>query len=107
MGRPQRSAAQASRRSARAAVPIKNEASPRSSRSKHNFSLDDPEQVERDLNAQLKLMGLYAANTTGGTATASFVLSQISFTATNTIRTIAAGDVRPSCCVAGQVCWIR
>ena len=66
MGRPQRSAAAGpSRRSARAASTIKNERITRSSRAKHSYALDDPEQVERDLNAQLKRMGLYAANTTG------------------------------------------
>ena len=66
MGRPQRSAAAGpSRRSTRAASTIKNERITRSSRAKHSYALDDPEQVERDLNAQLKRMGLYAANTTG------------------------------------------
>nr|QBH67609.1 hypothetical protein UEMT_2075 [Ustilago esculenta] len=66
MGRPQRStAAGPSRRSTRAASTIKNERITRSSRAKHSYSLDDPEQVERDLNTQLKRMGLYAANTTG------------------------------------------
>lgn len=66
MGRPQRSAAPGpSRRSTRAASTIKNERITRSSRAKHSYALDDPEQVERDLNAQLKRMGLYAANTTG------------------------------------------
>lgn len=66
MGRPQRSAAAGpSRRSARAATTIKNERITRSTRSKHSHFLDDPEQMERDLNAQLKRMGLYAANTTG------------------------------------------
>lgn len=66
MGRPQRNAAAGpSRRSARAASTIKNERITRSSRNKHSYALDDPEQVERDLNAQLKRMGLYAANTTG------------------------------------------
>lgn len=66
MGRPPRSAAAGpSRRSARAASTIKNERITRSSRAKHSHSIDDPEQVERDLNAQLKRMGLYAANTTG------------------------------------------
>lgn len=66
MGRPQRNAAAGpSRRSARAAATIKNERITRSSRAKNSYALDDPEQVERDLNAQLKRMGLYAANTTG------------------------------------------
>ncbi|TKY86051.1 hypothetical protein EX895_004876 [Sporisorium graminicola] len=66
MGRPQRSAvAGPSRRTTRAASTLKNERITRSSRSKHSYALDDPEQVERDLNAQLKRMGLYAANTTG------------------------------------------
>lgn len=37
----------------------------RSSRGKHSYPLGDPEQVERDLNQQLKRMHLYAANTTG------------------------------------------
>ncbi|KAJ1019991.1 hypothetical protein NDA16_004272 [Ustilago loliicola] len=66
MGRPQRNAAAGpSRRSARAASTIKNERITRSSRNKHSYALDDPEQVERDLNTQLKRIGLYAANTTG------------------------------------------
>ncbi|SPO32348.1 uncharacterized protein UTRI_02905 [Ustilago trichophora] len=66
MGRPQRNAAAGpSRRSTRAASTIKNERITRSSRAKHSYALDDPEQIERDLNAQLKRMGLYAANTTG------------------------------------------
>ncbi|EST05889.1 Ovarian tumor, otubain [Kalmanozyma brasiliensis GHG001] len=66
MGRPPRNAAAGpSRRSARPASTIKNERITRSSRSKNSHALDDPEQVERDLNAQLKRMGLYAANTTG------------------------------------------
>lgn len=66
MGKPQRNAAAGpSRRSARAASTIKNERITRSSRNKHSYALDDPEQAERDLNAQLKRMGLYAANTTG------------------------------------------
>ncbi|CDU23164.1 uncharacterized protein SPSC_01794 [Sporisorium scitamineum] len=66
MGRAQRSAAAGpSRRTTRAASTIRNERITRSSRAKHSYALDDPEQVERDLNAQLKRMGLYAANTTG------------------------------------------
>ncbi|SJX66137.1 uncharacterized protein SRS1_13545 [Sporisorium reilianum f. sp. reilianum] len=66
MARPQRSAAAGpSRRTTRAASTLKNERITRSSRAKHSYALDDPEQVERDLNAQLKRMGLYAANTTG------------------------------------------
>ncbi|SPO44796.1 uncharacterized protein PSANT_02482 [Moesziomyces antarcticus] len=66
MGRPQRAAAAGpSRRSNRAAATLKNERITRSSRAKNSYALDDPEQVERDLNAQLKRMGLYAANTTG------------------------------------------
>lgn len=66
MGRPQRAAAAGpSRRSNRAAATLKNERITRSSRAKNSYALDDPEQVERDLNSQLKRMGLYAANTTG------------------------------------------
>ncbi|PWN50197.1 cysteine proteinase [Violaceomyces palustris] len=44
---------------------IKGERITRSSKAKLTNGLDDPAQVEKELNAQLRLMGLYAANTTG------------------------------------------
>ncbi|EPQ30701.1 uncharacterized protein PFL1_01602 [Pseudozyma flocculosa PF-1] len=70
MGRAQRNGTAAvaagTRRSARTKVnAVKNERVTRSSRARLTNGLDDPAQVEKELNEQLKLMSLYAANTTG------------------------------------------
>ncbi|KAN0065491.1 hypothetical protein ACQY0O_001328 [Thecaphora frezii] len=67
MGRTQRNGtASGAKRGARSRVSaLKNERVTRSSRARLTSGLDDPAQVERELNEQLKQMGLYAANTTG------------------------------------------